>query len=737
MSAALQAAQAYVARGWNPLPLPFKSKIPADSGWQKRVLREPDLPRYFNGKPQNVGVVLGPSSNGLTDVDLDCREAIELAPHVLPRTDAIFGRQSAPASHWLYRSSLSALGKAEIQFRDPTRPADEVMLLEVRIGGVKGAQTVLPGSVHESDEDIRWDEPGDEAEIPDDDLLRRARLLASICLFARYWPGQGARHDAALSLGGFLARAGLPTPQIKYLVEAIARTAGDAEHQDRKAAAEDAAQAFYAGKPARGFPLLGKTFGKEVAKQVAEWLEYRGSTSDDGTGTGYKSPLSNDIVTEQSAARQFADEHGDQFRYCRSAKQWFFWNGVIWIRDERGVAYHWAGQLSSRLGEDQSAATRKNLGRAAFANGVEKFAQHDPRLVMVADGWNSDPMLLGTPGGTVDLRTGELRESRREDCITKVTDVAPLDEPCPRWIQFLNEATGKDAGLIKFLQQWCGYGLTGLTREHALVFVYGPGGNGKSVFLNVIQTIMKDYAVTAAMDTFTASNSDKHPTDLAMLCGARLVTASETEEGRAWAEARIKQMTGGDRITAHFMRQDNFTFTPQFKLTIVGNHRPVLHNVDEAARRRFNIVPFLLKPEKVDNELEAKLMREAGGILKWMIEGCLDWQKNALVRPESVKAATESYFSDQDLLGQWIEDCCDVRLGNRDIWDRSADLFDSWTEYAQKAGEHPGTKKSFGMSMQKRGFEADRLAGARVFRGVRLKLKPFGFNNAGNQSHDA
>ena len=383
------------------------------------------------------------------------------------------------------------------------------------------------------------------------------------------------------------------------MVEGASRAAGDEEWKDRVRAAEDAAQAFHAGKPARGFPLLSKTFGEKVAKQVAEWLEYRGSSSDDNAPeSGNKKSLANDIVTEQSAAQQFADEHGEQFRYCRSARQWFFWNGVIWIRDERGVAYHWAGQLSSRLGEDQNAATRKNLGRAAFANGVEKFAQHDPRLVMTSDDWNSDPMLLGTPGGTVDLQTGELRTSRREDCITKMTGVAPLDEPCPRWIQFLNEATGKDAGLIKFLQQWCGYGLTGLTREHALVFVYGPGGNGKSVFLNVIQTIMKDYAVTAAMDTFTASNSDKHPTDLAMLCGARLVTASETEEGRAWAEARIKQMTGGDRITAHFMRQDNFSFTPQFKLTIAGNHRPVLHNVDEAARRRFNIVPFLLKPNK-------------------------------------------------------------------------------------------------------------------------------------------
>ena len=724
MISALQAAQAYAARGWNPLPLPFKSKVPTDIGWPQRVIREPDIAKYFNGKPQNVGVVLGPSSIGLTDVDLDCREAIELAPHALPTTGAIFGRNSAPASHWLYYSKLAATSedeKATIQFKDPTRQADEAMLLEVRVGGEKGAQTVFPGSVHETDEEIRWDVSGDPAKVDNDDLLKRARLLASICLLARYWPGSGARHDAALSLGGFLARAGLKASQVKYLVEAIARTAGDPEHQDRKNTAEDAAQAFHAGKPARGYPLLSKTFGKEVAKQVAEWLNYRGSTSDDGATASTKQPLANDIVTEQSAARQFADEHGDQFRYCRSTRQWFFWNGVIWIRDERGVAYHWAGQISSRLGEDQNAATRKNLGRAAFANGVEKFAQHDPRLVMVADGWNSDPMLLGTPGGTVDLQTGELRTSRREDCITKMTSVAPLDEPCPRWIQFLNEATGKDAGLIKFLQQWCGYGLTGLTREHALVFVYGPGGNGKSVFLNVIQTIMKDYAVTAAMDTFTASNSDKHPTDLAMLCGARLVTASETEEGRAWAEARIKQMTGGDRVTAHFMRQDNFSFTPQFKLTIAGNHRPVLHNVDEAARRRFNIVPFLLRPEIVDNELEAKLMREAGGILKWMIDGCLDWQKNGLARPASVKVATESYFSDQDLLGQWIEDCCDVRLGNREIWDRSADLFESWTEYAHKAGEQPGTKKSFGMSMQKRGFEADRREGVRVFRRVRLK----------------
>ena len=165
--------------------------------------------------------------------------------------------------------------------------------------------------------------------------------------------------------------------------------------------------------------------------------------------------------------------------------------------------------------------------------------------------------------------------------------------------------------LIRYLQQWCGYCLTGDTREHALVFVYGGGGNGKSVFLNTVSGILSEYAVTAAMDTFTASRDSKHPTDLAMLRGARMVTASETEEGKPFAEARIKQMTGGDPISARFMRQDFFTFLPQFKITIVGNYRPTLQNVDEAFRRRFNIIPFTRKPDKPDKALESKLHAEA------------------------------------------------------------------------------------------------------------------------------
>jgi hypothetical protein len=148
-----------------------------------------------------------------------------------------------------------------------------------------------------------------------------------------------------------------------------------------------------------------------------------------------------------------------------------------------------------------------------------------------------------------------------------------------------------------------------------------------------------------------------------------------------------------------------------------------LHNVDDAARRRFNIVPFMRKPDRPDPELERKLMDEAGGILQWMIEGCLDWQENGLSRPAAVQAATDAYFSDQDLFGQWIEDCCDQHLGNAKLWDRSADLFDSWTEYAVKAGEAANSRKSFGQEMQRRGFEPGKISGgARIYRGIRLRL---------------
>ena len=332
-------------------------------------------------------------------------------------------------------------------------------------------------------------------------------------------------------------------------------------------------------------------------------------------------------------------------------------------------------------------------------------------------------MLLGTPEGVVDLRTGRMRAAKPEDGTTKATAVAPTaTSDCPLWIRFLHEATDGDHEMVRFLRQWFGYALTGDTREHALVFVFGPGGNGKSVFLNVMTGILGDYAATATMDAFIASHGDRHSTDLAMLRGARLVTASETEEGRQWAEARIEQLTGGDPITARFMRQDNFTYVPQFKLTIVGNHKPSLRTVDEAQRRRFNLVPFNYKPLTPDRQLEQKLRAEWPAILRWAIGGCSDWQEHSLVRPSSVMRATEDYFGDQDLVGQWIIEECDAEPGNRWKSATSAALFASYSAYANRAGEKVGSRKSFADELERRGFENRRgTGGVKEFRGIRLK----------------
>jgi putative DNA primase/helicase len=399
-------------------------------------------------------------------------------------------------------------------------------------------------------------------------------------------------------------------------------------------------------------------------------------------------------ITEDSAALDFAGLHRDQLRFDHDAGAWFCWTGSHWRREGTKLALEWARQLARRLSEDATAKGRYR--KTAFASGVERFARGDRAFAVTADYWDRDPMLLGTPRGTVDLRTGKLRPADPDDAISKVTLVAPTETTdCPRFLAFLNEATGDDQALIRFLQQFCGYCLTGSVQEHALVFIYGDGGNGKGVFLNTVTSILGDHATTATMDALTVTSGERHTTDVAMLRGARIVTASETEEGRAWAEARIKQMTGGDPITARFMRQNNFTFLPAFKLMIIGNHKPTLHNVDEAARRRFNIVPFTRTPAKPDPKLEAKLRPEAQGILRWMIDGCLDWQANGLVRPRTVIEATSEYFANQDTFGQWLDEECDVEPGNRWKNEASAALFKSWQAYATSAGDKPGSRKAF------------------------------------------
>lgn len=430
-------------------------------------------------------------------------------------------------------------------------------------------------------------------------------------------------------------------------------------------------------------------------------------------------------LTEHGVALIFAQRREHDLRFCHTSGAWFHWTGTHWRRNRTKLAFTWARQLVASLNRDKDMKVLVATGKAAFAAAVERFAQADEALAVTSEIWDRDPFLLCTPGGVVDLRSGELRPAERDDHTTKITAVAPAETAhCPTWLSFLHEATHGDEDLIEFLQRWFGYCLTGTTSEHALLFVYGPGGNGKGVLLVTIAGILGCYSTTAAMDTFTASKGDRHPTDLAMLAGARLVMTTETEEGRAWAEARIKAMTGGDPITARFMKKDFFTYTPAFKLTISGNHKPALRNVDDAARRRFNVVPFLRKPEVPDPNLTEKLRAEWPGILRWMIDGCLEWQRVGLKRPQAVLDATAEYFAEQDVLAQWIDEGCEQ---STTFGDSTANLFGAWRLYALSCSEDPRTAKWFTTMLERQGFKRAKDCGhfrGRGFLGLRVKPAP-------------
>jgi putative DNA primase/helicase len=420
-------------------------------------------------------------------------------------------------------------------------------------------------------------------------------------------------------------------------------------------------------------------------------------------------------LTEDDVAEAFAKEYGDNLRFDHDAGRWFVWNGSRWEMNRTRKAFDFCRHLCRKYRSGQQRMASENA-----AEGVERMASRDQRLAVTSEIWDRDPFLLGTPGGTVDLRTGVSKPASRDAYITKLTSVAPapIGTAAPIFQKFLNEATGGDVDLQAFLQRWAGYCLTGDTSEQSLLFVYGPGGNGKGRFIAVLTEIMADYAKTATMEVFAASKHPRHLTELAMLHGARLVTASETERHQAWSESRINQLTGEDNITANFMRCDHFTFRPNFKLTLIGNHKPRLETVNEAARRRFNIVPFLHKPAEPDKTLLVKLRKEYPAILHWMIEGCLSWQNEGLKVPKVVMEATAEYFEEQDLLASWISENCELGADKKAM---ASKLYASFKDFATESGENPGSSTSFGSLLAQHGFQKKKTGGCNVYFGIQLK----------------
>lgn len=429
--------------------------------------------------------------------------------------------------------------------------------------------------------------------------------------------------------------------------------------------------------------------------------------------------------SDEALALRFADENEHHLRYVDEWSKWFQWNHAVWAEDKTRGACDLARAVCRKASAEASSGG-KQIASAKTVAATLSLARADRRLAARSGQWDANPWLLNTPAGVVDLQRGEALEctdsERAGFYSTKITAVSPGGK-CNRFLSFLDEITGGDRSLAEFIQRMFGYSICGSTMEHAMFFLYGTGANGKSVLLNTISGILGDYHRTAPIETFTASHTDRHPTELASLQGRRLVTATETEEGRRWAEAKIKALTGGDKIAARFMRADFFEFVPVFKLVIAGNHKPGLRSVDEAIRRRFHLVPFAvtIPEEDRDPQLGDKLRSEWPGILQWLIDGCIDWQERGLAPPEAVTSATRAYLEAEDAFGAWLDESCELDVG---AWEGTSALFASWRKWAERAGEHTSTQKRLFQNLETRGFSPERKSAARGFRGIRIRIEP-------------
>lgn len=426
----------------------------------------------------------------------------------------------------------------------------------------------------------------------------------------------------------------------------------------------------------------------------------------------------------------FSNRYGEDWRYVNGWGGWRKWNGSTWVKDEKMEVFNLSRLVCrevSNLAPGLTASHRRALTAARTIAAVERIAHSAPVHAAAVSQWDADPWVLSTPNGLVNLRTGSLRPADRADYITKSTLVSPLnlgdsELHCPLWRKSLQTWCGNDVDLEMYLQRFAGYCLTGVTSEHALAFFYGTGRNGKSVFLDAIREIMGDYATVAGMEMFQASQQERHSTEIADLMGARLVTAQETQEGRRWDEAKIKEMTSAAKLKARFMRQDFFEFTPQFKLFFAGNHKPGLRSVDEAMRARVHIVPFTITipAEERDKQLPNKLRKEYPGILQWMIDGCREWQENGLEPPIAVRQATDDYLESEDSFAAWIAECCVLDVNAKE---KSKSLFDSHIKWADDAHELKYSTKRFNQVMDARGYSSKNIMGYKIFYGIGLRLK--------------
>jgi putative DNA primase/helicase len=419
----------------------------------------------------------------------------------------------------------------------------------------------------------------------------------------------------------------------------------------------------------------------------------------------------NQPYTDLGNAQRLVARHGDDIRYCHAWRKWLIWDGMRWKFDateeilrrakETVVAFQLdAFRITDQFKRDNAVRHALRSQHESRLKAMVAVAQSEPTVIVTPDQLDADQFLLNCPNGTINLRTGKLRKARKADLITKL---APVEyDPkarAPIFDEFIRTITNKDEELAGYLQRVAGYTLSGSVREKAIFILYGGGDNGKTTFVERLRSILGDYAGQIPIESLMVKREGGIPNDIAMLRGLRLVTSSETEEGKTLAEAKVKLITGMGQIQGRYLYGEYFTFPPTFKIFIDANYRPEIRGTDDAIWNRVKMVPFEVKiaPDKIDRELPAKLEGELPGILAWAVRGTVDWQKRGLQEPKRVRAATEDYRRDMDVIGDFIDECC---ILGEDQEVSSAVLYKAYKDWCKAHDEKPVSPKMLGSTLK-------------------------------------
>jgi len=678
VSANGEAALAYALRSGPVLPLhwpeggacscgdpacPAPAKHPLTGHGKDDASTDPEISkRWWARWPSaNIGLRM---SDGRVALDVDPRHGGDESLRDLgPLPDTVTALTGGGGQHLIYRVD------GPIKARKGIRPGIDI---------ITDGYIVAPPSRHISGRRYEWEIDHGPGQIS---LAPLPPVLVELAQNGRGSAGPlperilaGQRNDLLTSLAGTMRRRGATPEAIEAALEV-----------------ENAARCD-PPLPSRDICQIARSVGRyQPAPQDGNRICV---TSDAYSPATEEGPFHR---TDVGNAELFAHLYRDVLRYDHRRHRWLRWARHWWAPDAdagvrrlaKAAARHRYQAAPSLFGNPDEFKAEARWAIASESrmrqDATLTLAQAEHPIADTGEGWDSDPWLLGCANGVVDVRRGTFRAGRPEDKITmhSPTTYDP-DSRCPRWLQFLVEVFAGDDEMIDYIQRACGYNLTGITREQCHFLCYGEGWNGKGTFQTVQREILGDYATNTPFSTLEASSRYSIPNDLAALYGKRLVTASELNESVRLNEARLKMLAGEDPVTARFLHGEFFTFLPAAKFWLAVNHKPMVNDDSTGFWRKIRLIPFTQSFKgRADLNLKDALRSEYPGILAWMVEGCLEWQKRGLNPPESVLAATQQYREESDPIAAFLQDGCVI---GEDFTARAGQLYMAYRRWAQEQG---------------------------------------------------